>query len=377
MTRTAWLILVLTLAATGPLSAQGGDAESGKELLEMRRCTDCHALAGQGGKTAPDLAQMPAGGYSPAGLAATLWDHAPKMWQAMEASGKTPTGLRVSDIANLYAFFYSLEFQDPAGDADAGKRVFSAKGCAKCHALPGADDDKMPGAPVARWTSMADPTLWLQEMWNHADAMRAAVEAAGMEWPTLTAEEMANVVALVRTIPPHDGLVEYIRLGDPANGEAVFAKQGCAGCHSFREEAGKRTLSTAREEPRLSGLAAALWSHYPLMRKAGASFQPLELDEMADLTTYLFRQGYYQTRGDASRGEKLIAEKKCTQCHGANNPDIPAPDLTSVGPYSAAEMASTVWTHGPNMKMFMDYLETEWPQISEQEMADLIAYLNQ
>jgi len=368
---------VLFIWASTPALPQGGDAEYGKDMLEIRRCTDCHAVAGEGGDSAPDLAKIPAGGYSPAGLAATMWNHAPQMWKAMEAAGRQPTGLQPSDIANLYAYFYSLEFHDPDGDAAAGERVFSAKNCAKCHALPGVEDETMPGAPVELWSSMADATLWLQEMWNHAEAMQAAIETKGLKWPQLSAEEMAGLVAFIQTIPPHDDAVKYIRLGDPARGQAIFDRQGCSGCHSFDPaETGKRVIASAKEEPRLGGLAAALWSHYPLMRAAGAKFEPMELDEMADLTTYLFREGYYQTKGKASRGEKLAAEKKCTQCHGADNPDIPAADLATVGPYSAVEMASTVWTHGPNMKLFMDYLETEWPTISEQEMADLIAYLN-
>ena len=375
--RRLGLTLLVALFVAAPALPQGGDAEYGKDLLKMRRCTDCHAVSGEGGGSAPDLAKVPSGGYSPAGLAAVMWDHAPMMWKAMEEAGRQPTSLQPSDIANLYAYFYSLEFHDPAGDADAGERVFSSKNCAKCHALPGVEDDTLVGKPVNRWSSMADATLWLQEMWNHAEGMSAAIEAQGMKWPKFTAEEMASLVAFIGTIPPHDGAVKYIRLGDPANGQAVFEKQGCAGCHSFVEgDAGKKPILSAKEEPRLGGLSAALWSHYPLMKAAGAKFQPMELDEMADLTTYLFREGYYQTKGKASRGEKLVAEKNCTQCHGANNPDIPAAHLATVGPYSAVKMASVVWTHGPNMKIFMDYLEAEWPQISEQEMADLIAYLN-
>lgn len=374
--RRVGCVLVLMICASAPTLAQGGDAEYGRDMLEIRRCTNCHAIAGEGGDSAPDLAELPAGGYSPAGLAAAMWNHAPKMWQAMEAAGRQPTGLQPSDIANLYAYFYSLEFHDPEGDAAAGERVFSSKNCAKCHALPDVEDETMLGPPVERWSSMTDATLWLQQMWNHADAMQAAMETKGLKWPKLSVDEMASLVAFIQTIPPHDGAVKYIRLGNPERGQAIFDRQGCSGCHSFDAEPGKRPIASVKEEPRLSGLAAALWSHYPLMRAAGATFEPMELDEMADLTTYLFREGYYQTKGKASRGEKLVTEKNCVQCHGAGTPGIPAADLATLGPYSAVEMASIVWTHGPNMKLFMDYLETEWPQISEQEMADLIIYLN-
>lgn len=81
--------------------------------------------------------------------------------------------------------------------------------------------------------------------------------------------------------------------------------------------------------------------------------------------------------GDAEYGKELLEMRRCTDCHAlAGEGGGTAPDLATVGPYSAVEMASTVWTHGPNMQLFMDYLETGWPQISEQEIADLIAYLN-
>ena len=79
-----WLCCALLLMGAAPALAQSGDAEYGKEMLEVRRCTVCHPVAGEGGGTAPDLGRRSSEEYSPAKLAAEMWTHAPVMWKGME-----------------------------------------------------------------------------------------------------------------------------------------------------------------------------------------------------------------------------------------------------------------------------------------------------
>ena len=114
--------------------------------------------------------------------------------------------------------------------------------------------------------------------------------------------------------------------------------------------------------------------------KRAAAAKGLELpnfdaDQMADLTAYLFREGYFQVSGDVARGEAVYADKGCASCHDAGEAD--APQLGGwQGEYTAIRFASTVWMHGPNMSAQINYLEKDWPQLSEQDVADLVALIN-
>jgi hypothetical protein len=46
-------------------------------------------------------------------------------------------------------------------------------------------------------------------------------------------------------------------------------------------------------------------------------------------------------------------------------------------PYSAISMVSVLWEHGPRMLRQMERNKIAWPQFSQSEMVNLIAYLNQ
>ena len=90
--RSAWnpfdvaimLFMAALLFAVFPLGAQQGDAQRGKEMLQSRRCTQCHPIAGAGGGSAPDLGRRAPGEISPASLAADMWNHGPRMWKNMQ-----------------------------------------------------------------------------------------------------------------------------------------------------------------------------------------------------------------------------------------------------------------------------------------------------
>jgi len=45
-------------------------------------------------------------------------------------------------------------------------------------------------------------------------------------------------------------------------------------------------------------------------------------------------------------------------------------------PYSAITMVDVLWKHGPSMLQQMHDRHIPWPQLSQTEMANLIAYLN-
>lgn len=79
------LLVAAVFSATRSLPV--GDAQRGRALFRSCQCLVCHSVNGEGGRTAPDLAQAVPRGFSPYQLAALLWNHAPRMWDAFPSKG--------------------------------------------------------------------------------------------------------------------------------------------------------------------------------------------------------------------------------------------------------------------------------------------------
>src|SRR5205807_4251625 len=86
------------------------DSQRGAELFESLPCVRCHSVNGKGGTRGPDLAKRLKKEYSPAGIAARMWNHAPTMWSAMAEEGLAIEPLGKEPVADLFAYFYSLRF---------------------------------------------------------------------------------------------------------------------------------------------------------------------------------------------------------------------------------------------------------------------------
>ena len=376
------IVCLIALALPVRLTAQAGDADEGKELIQRRGCVGCHVAGG----LAKDLTVRPEERFSPDAFAASLWNHAPRMWKAMEERGQGIIGLRENDISNLYAYFYSLRHFDPAGDPDHGEKVFADKGCAGCHAIedPGAHGglatapDAAP--PVDRWTSSLDPTLWIESLWNHGAKMAARIENSQVKWPVFEVQEMVDLIEFIETRPPHAGLLPYLRMGDWFVGRQDFADLGCASCHTIGApvEGKVDLLDLARRQPLLSGLAVEMWNHRQAMaelaKTKGMDLPVFGPDQLANVLAYLFREGYFQARGDATRGQAAYNSLGCAECHDGDDSAIPRLNNEPT-PFSAVRLASAVWTHGPGMKAQMDYMDKKWPELSEQQVADLIEFI--
>ena len=368
--------MVLALGAL-PLAAQYGDARRGAELFQQRRCTGCHAINGVGGATAPDLARSITRDLTPAGLAALMWNHGPAMWRAMTAQNVEIPALGPAEVADLFAYFYSERYLDPAGDAARGKRVFTDRRCASCHALSATETGKI-GPPVTRWPSTTDPIQWAQQMWNHAGTMLSEMEKAHIPWPELTVQEMADLIVFVNNLPGRPASPPELTFGIPANGEKLFAQQGCTKCHTLGErQPGRIDLLRATDIPHsMTGFAVAMWNHGPQMRRRAASAKSelvsFRSTDMNDLVSYLWSRRYFETAGHSGRGRRVFQAKRCGVCH--EQAGSGAPPLK--GEFSAPVMASALWRHGPTMLTLMEKRGIRWPVFDAREMADLIAYLN-
>jgi mono/diheme cytochrome c family protein len=336
------------------------DAARGRELFQSRGCVDCHKLNGRGGSAAPDLGKIVDRGFTPTLLAATMWNHAPVMWSAMRARNVAPAPLSEQDAADLFAAFYAAHYFDIPGDAARGKAVFTRAACGRCH---GIDSSPVAGAPPVRsWDALSDSVSLVANMWNHAAKMQAELAKDKIAWPRLTGADVADMLVYLRNQPSVPRSESTFSIAPGESGQTLFADKGCGTCH-ISKELNTRNMS-------LDELAATLWNHANRLKTR----PELSRDEMSSLLGYVWTLPYFQGAGDAGRGAKVFADRRCAQCHGVAGSG--APDLAARGGLDGIQVVAALWRHGPTMLDQMKSKGIPWPEFRAGEMADLIAWVN-
>ncbi len=364
------LLLTLAICSTGLRAATiAANSERGAGLFQTLACFQCHSVNGEGGNIAPDLGHDIDRDFTPASLAATMWNHAPTMWSAMRQRGVEAGDLNEQAAADLLAFFYSSHFFDKPGDAGRGKRLFSSKHCADCHGLTA---PKLPEAkPVSQWESIGHPTILVNAMWNHAVTMRQEFARRKLPWAELTSQELADMLVYLRNLPAQRNVPSGFEITSGANGAALFQSKGCVNCHVRKLE-----LAPLLKGQTLTDIAVAMWNHEPRM----APNPPhLSLEEMRELISYLWAGQFFRGSGNPVAGERVFTSKHCATCHNsAGAPGEPgAPPLTGGGQsFTGSTIISALWHHGPRMLDRMRAKGIAWQHFDAQEMSNLIAYLN-
>ncbi len=401
----AWVVVPLG----GKNGAQGsyflpGDPKTGLKIFGEKGCIRCHAVQGEGGRSAPDLARSPAFYASASQLAGEMWNHAPRMWEKMRIEHLPMPRFEPAEMTDLFAFLFSIRSFDEPGDPELGRQVLAGKGCARCHAIrgpaaargaeargvvrPATAGSPQVGPDLHRWAGYRNAVQWAQAMWNHSPEMKQAMARRGMPWPQFQGNDMVNLIAYVRTQAPAQGGQVYLRPADPVAGKTLFQTKGCAQCHSLpgqRAREGKMGPElTGRVMPRtVSQFAGLMWNHAPRMaeRMAARGMKPPRFSdkEMADLISYLFSARYFEQSGNANEGRKVFANKGCAGCHSLEaDTSGGGPSLTAWrGQVSSARLAAALWNHGPAMLEQMQQVKVEWPTFRPEEMEHLMAFLNQ
>lgn len=359
------LLLILgALPALGRLPIPG-DARNGQELFTTQGCIQCHSVKGEGGKTAPDLGRRTARDYTPSQMASLMWNHAPEMWSAMEAKGIARPQLTEQQAADLFAYFHSMRFFEQPGDAGRGKQVFRTKRCGDCHGISQALGT---GAkPVAEWTSLADPILLAQQMWNHAAEMKEALAQKKIPWPHLTSQEFTDLLVYLQNLPETRGQRPEFSPASAETGEMLFDLKSCAGCHT-----GKLALQDRFVNRTVTDFAAAMWNHAPNMAETPPALRP---EEMRRIVGYLWSLQLFDRPGSQGRGKTVYQAKQCGSCHdvaGTGAPSLVRREV-QLDPLS---VVSALWQHGPAMLREMRKKGIEWPRFTGTDMSDLLAYLN-
>jgi cytochrome c2 len=214
MTRSFVLAIVVACVWTGGTAAAQQpfvptlDPTAGARLFQTKGCGRCHAIDGVGARGGPDLGHVE-GQRSLYDLAAAMWNHVPQMSSRIWGSTADAAYVTPDEVSDLMAFLSSptsvrtresleqaLGTLDAPGDPRRGRQLLMDKGCLDCHSL------SRPGGTVAgSLDHLRGPdSLWaiVAAMWNHAFLMHAESRARGRSWPSLSAVEMADLVAFLR-----------------------------------------------------------------------------------------------------------------------------------------------------------------------------------
>ncbi|HSP05833.1 MAG TPA: c-type cytochrome, partial [Acidobacteriota bacterium] len=133
-------------------------------------------------------------------LVAGLWNHYPKMAQAMSAKGIQGKQITTTDMEDLMAYIYWARASGFSGNPLAGREVYQTKQCGACHEH---DSKGLPaGPPLAGSEATRSPYTMLAAIWNHGPVMQKLLEKRNIAWPALTGEEMRDLIAFFRQPAP-------------------------------------------------------------------------------------------------------------------------------------------------------------------------------
>jgi mono/diheme cytochrome c family protein len=383
-------LLVLTLGgahlavAAEPAFLLPENPLRGRGLLVKKGCLTCHQILGKGGTIAPDLGKVRFN-MSLSQIAIVMWNHSPIMAEKMhELKLPWPT-FSVEEMTDLIAFLYYMDYflsylEEP-GDVQAGRQLFTDKGCKACHALEGEGGNI--GPSLERVKGYTSPIFMAQALWNHGQAMATKMQQMGIAIPTFKGNEMADLIAYIRAATQGEAQERlYLPPGNPRQGERLFAAKGCTTCHALRGAGGGVGPDLAKEEFRqsLTRIAGIMWDHGPKMwqrmAEAGLQRPTFTVTEMADLIAYLYFLRYIDEPGNLPAGQRLFAAN-CAACHAINGEGGGmGPDLgKSEAPHTVIGISAAMWNHAPRMQQMMQEKGMSWPQFAAAEAIDLLAYL--
>ena len=376
-----FVLAPLRPAAAQPLFSPTQDPIAGSRVFGDKGCVKCHAVNGVGGKVGPDLGRLPRP-RSFFDLATAMWNHLPRMAERMRGLGIARPRLDARETGDLIAFLFTLDYFDPPGNVQAGRRLFTAKKCVVCHQV--GDVGGVVGPNLDFLKQYGSPIFVATAMWNHGPAMMEVMRAKGIARPTFRDAELIDLIAYIKAVSPLPVVGPlYVLPGRAAEGHRLFVEKRCSDCHGVAGKGGGvgPDLAERGVHRTLTQFAAAMWNKAPAMLEAmkgrGVPVPRLTAEEMADIVADLYAVQYFAVPGDRQRGARLTAEKGCLGCHVVQGPDGKAPvDLAQVkGLDSPAAVVAALWNHSFIGAPPADRPKPRWAEFRADEMADLVAFL--
>jgi nitric oxide reductase subunit C len=260
-----------------------------------------------------------------------------------------------------------------------GSRLFTGKGCLRCHAIYGVGGASGPDLSQG---ILRRPLLDIAGvMWNHSPGMAHVFEEQQAIRPQFKPAEMASLLAFLYYVGSLDPP------GDAAAGARLFREKRCPSCHSLGGKGGDvgPKLDSYSRYASPMYLMAGLWNHGKAMAGIMEALEiprpAFERNDMSDLLAYIRSVGtgverVYVKPGRPQRGQKLFSEKRCAQCHAADERGARVgPELRAKLKGSFMTIASAMWNYGPKMWARMAERGIQMPKLATEEMSDLVSYL--
>ena len=170
---------------------------------------------------------------------------------------------------------------------------------------------------------------------------------------------------------------------DSKRGAEIFRDQKCTVCHGVGTP-GASAPDLARRLDRNytpAGIASLMWNHGPTMFSAieqqKMQMPRLTESQAADLFAFFYSAHYFEKPGEAQRGKALFASKNCGGCHAltAETKSVGRPVAEWQALSSPVTLIQAMWEHAGNMEREMQARHVTWPQLTSQDMTDLLVYL--
>lgn len=286
-------------------------------------------------------------------------------------------------IVYLFVTVHVSAAQSLPDDPTKGSRLFSSKGCARCHALKG-EGGKI-GPDFGRVDLGNTPLEMVAKLWNHIPSMNVGMERAKMIKPALTGQEFTEISTYLYFLKFFD------ESGDATRGRSIFDEKKCGTCHLLvgKGNEGEPGLDQFPQNITPVFLAQSIWNHGPAMIARmvalGVKWPTFEGTEMMDLLEYIKlnakggKEIAFITPGNPREGKRVFAAKGCIKCHairgegGKEAADLGKKAKTFYK--SLTQIASSMWNKGPTVLAKMGQTPLGIPKFTPKEMADLIAYL--
>jgi mono/diheme cytochrome c family protein len=104
-----------------------------------------------------------------------------------------------------------------------------------------------------------------------------------------------------------------------------------------------------------------------------------EVDEQAaaDLFAYFYSARFFEKPGDAARGKRVFETRGCAGCHGVT--EEKQPGIPPVSRWQSLNhpfaLSEAMWNHMRPMLAATKAKHVAWPELTEQDLSDLLVYL--
>jgi cytochrome c551/c552 len=273
-----------------PYLGEPGDAGHGEALLESKFCFKCHSLGKKGRRDGTPLDSL-AVYQSAVVLLQRMWNHGPEMIGRMATTGTAIPTFSGNEMADIFAALTKGTEEKGkkvflgVGKAENGEKLFTDKGCIKCHSIFGKGGKQAPD--LGKTVAQSNVTKLTTQIWNHVGRMRQLYNREKLQWPNFAETEMNDLIVFLYSLNYLD------KPGDAAKGEKIFTQKKCIACH-FKTLEDRQKLLGAVKAINTTQFGAELWNHTSAMEAAmvtqGVPWPEMTGAQLRDVLAFLQKQ---------------------------------------------------------------------------------------